>query len=170
MDYCQSLYFKQLVNENEKIKLNGNRPKNAVPETYILSFRNDVNRILDLCHSRGVKVLLTTYPTLLSNENMEKYPLMAIKHKMYSIYFSYKGSMDIVNRFNAEMKSLAAKRSLFFVDVAEEVPKSTLYFADCVHYTDQGSYLVARSIANYILSLRINEIPVNVATHDIHIR
>jgi hypothetical protein len=142
------------IKELERVHLNGTKPKDSVPESYVISFRHDLEALIKSCNAQGINVILTTYPSLMTSKNIENNPVLFLDLRRFCIEFSNNGIIDIVNKFNLTVSSLAMEEHLMFVDTNAILPKSTLYFADNVHYTDLGSRMIAERIAKNILSPR----------------
>jgi hypothetical protein len=140
------------IKELERFQLNGTKPKDSVPDSYVNSFRHDMEMLIKSCNEQGIKVLLTTYPSLMTSKNIEQHPVIFSDIRRYCIEFSFNGIVDIINKLNMVVSSLAKNDHLMFVDTGAILPKTTLYFTDNVHYTDQGSHIIAECIASKILS------------------
>ena len=137
--------------DDESIRLRGCRPKNVVSEESVANFREEIAKLVAFLESQKVKVLLSTYPSLIDRENLTTYPEIFCDSRRFSIEFSLQGMIDVLEKYNAVIREVAARSGTMFVDCRSIVPKSDKYFGDNVHYTDQGARLVAEVIASQII-------------------
>jgi len=134
----------------ERMRLKGKKPLDLIPETYINGFRQNLAETVDLITSQGIKVLLTTYPSLVADDNMGKYPEIFLDNRRFCIELSIIGILYTINRSNKVVRDMATEKNTMFMDAASLVPKNENYFADNVHYTDKGSRIIAENIANQL--------------------
>jgi hypothetical protein len=52
----------------------------------------------------------------------------------------------IMERYNDVTKQVAAENDLLLIDLADKMPKSSLYFYDLVHFTNKGAKKVSEII------------------------
>lgn len=139
------------VEELESRRLGGRIPKDAVPEDCINNYKNDLSDLVHFIESSGAKVMLCTYPTLISGENFAAtYPVMFLDARRFSAEYSFRGMVDVLNELNEISNSVAIEQGTIFFDCQALIPKTTEYFADNVHYTDNGARLIAEGIATLI--------------------
>ncbi|HBG07880.1 MAG: hypothetical protein A2075_18915 [Geobacteraceae bacterium GWC2_58_44] len=147
----------QLVKMQEEIKhlettrLKGKKPRDSVPEIYVEHFRAELEKFIEFAESHGVKVILLTYPSLISWRNLNQYPEIFLDSRRFSIEYSLTGMIDIQDRFNAIIRSSALSHRIGIVDMSAIVPKSTEFFGDNVHYTDRGARTIADHVAQEIV-------------------
>lgn len=103
------------------------------------TYQRNLQHVIDLCRSNGIKVILSTYCHFLYDEI-----------KAESLHMLY---AKIVKEENNIMRNLARKNSLILVDNADLVPNDERYFVDSIHFTPEGMQLIAKNIANEVVSL-----------------
>lgn len=135
------------VEEQELAKLAGRKPYDDIPQEYLLRFHDDLTAVVALLQGQGVKVVLTSYPSLLSVQNLPRFPEMFLGVRKFCIGLSCTGLTQGYQRFNAVSASVAAERGAPFVDCAGALPKTADYFGDGVHYTDLGARRISELLA-----------------------
>lgn len=139
------------INEAELKNLRGLKPKDAVSPASATSFSNDLSRLVSFLQSRHINVLLSTYPALISRDNLSTYPDIFMDNRRFFIGFSFLGMIDVLEKYNFAIRAVATTQGIMFADCQSAIPKTDHYFGDNVHYTDQGASTVAKVIAEVIL-------------------
>jgi lysophospholipase L1-like esterase len=106
--------------------------------------------LIEFLHHQKIAVILSSYPVLISPENLQEYLEIFLDHRRFYIELSLVGIIDASFKFNDVIKAIANEYSIGFIDNSSGIAKNTKYFADNVHYTDEGARLVALNFANYI--------------------
>jgi hypothetical protein len=150
LDRYQLELSKKQVAEAEKFRLANKSPYDTMPEKYLESYRNDLQALIDCYQANHIKVVLTSYPTLICDETIDKYPEYFLGARRFGVELSLKGMIDVTNKVNQLNHQVAAADSLDFVVLNEVIPHTKEYFADNVHFTDKGAELIARQIATEI--------------------
>lgn len=135
----------------ERLRLNGRRPMDTVPDNDLKYFQKELNSLVALIRSKGIKVMLTTYPTLISYDNISQYKEIFLDNRRYCIYLSLYGMVDAAYKINAVIEHTSIEKRTMLFDAASIIPKSTDYFGDNVHYTDNGAKLFAEGIARQLI-------------------
>jgi lysophospholipase L1-like esterase len=135
----------------------------SFPKTYIDStfkvqqplvegYRKRLHRIIDTCLANNIKVILVTQPMLfgpgidsLSGRNLET----------VGSPIGYNGRMiwQLLEQYNNVSRAAATRYSLPVIDLASEMPKSSLYFYDICHFTNEGSAKVAEIVSRHLKSI-----------------
>ena len=139
------------VNALEKSMLNGAGPLDTVPEEYLNSFRNNLSQTVQFLTERHVEVILSSYPVLISKENLKKYPEIFLDNRRFCVELSFNGMIEAPHQFRSVIHSVANDLGVGYVDNFTYLPKDIKYFGDNVHYTNQGARVVASNFAQYIL-------------------
>ena len=105
----------------------------------LLTYQRNLQTIVDVCKSRNIKVILSTYCHFL-HKSIESDPL----HKIYK---------TIVHEENSVIRKIAAKSETEIVDNAQLVPHDENYFVDSIHFTPAGMQLLASNFAEVLLRL-----------------
>lgn len=136
----------------EESLLKGKSPLDVVPREYLESFELDMKNLVNFVKHHRIQVILGTYPTLATKENLKYHPEIFLDARRFTIWFSLNGMIEASNRFNDVLRLVAEKTGVCLVDSSRNVPKNIQYFGDNVHYTNEGARLVARSFRDFILS------------------
>ncbi len=147
--------LKSQINNLEEKRLNGKKPIDKLPEVRLMRFKQDMQRLNGYLRSKDLKIMLCTYPALISKGNLKKYAPIFLDHRRFYIELSYEGIIDTVSKCNEVIKKLALAYEIELVDVANIIPKTTEYFADNVHYTDRGAHIVAERIAAHLADIHL---------------
>jgi len=108
------------------------------PSAGLQTYRRNMKHIIDLCLCNGIQVVLCTYCHFLHE-----------KIRNEALHISHR---KIVEKENEIIRNLAESNNLILVDNAVLVPSEEKYFVDSVHFTPDGMHLVAKNIADAILS------------------
>jgi len=144
--------MKKQIQNLESARLHGGNALDSVSEESVCLFREDLEEVVRFLLDRGVQVILSSYPVLISEKNIEEYMEIFLDHRRFYIELSVLGLVDASRKFDQVVETVAAEVGAGFVDSSRMVPKSTEYFADNVHYTDEGARLVAVGFANHLRS------------------
>lgn len=142
--------LKRQLSALEKQRLNGKKPLDSVPEKCLNTFQNDLEYLLTYLLEKKIKVVLGTYPCLISKNNVKEYEVIFLDNRRFMVELSLDGMIDASPRFNQVIGRVASKFGVGLLDISSVVPKNGRYFADNVHYTDEGARLVASKFAEYI--------------------
>jgi len=134
----------------EHNRLNGAKALDVIPPENLRSFRRDLEELIRFLLDQNIKIILSSYPVLISPENLDRYPEIFLDHRRFYIELSLQGIIDASQKFNEAIKAVAGEHKIDLVDNNAMIPKNTQYFADNVHYTDAGARLVALNVADYI--------------------
>lgn len=134
----------------KKNRLKNNEQIDIIPQESIATFRDDVEQLIDFLSEKGIDVILCSYPSLISKENIDKHKTTFLDHQRFYIGLSIKGILDAAEKFNAEIIKIAEKNKLDCLDINTLIPKTKIFFADNVHYTDKGADIFAKSINEFV--------------------
>ena len=119
-----------------------------LPEENVRRFRSDLGQLVSALQTDGVDPFLVTHANAFGEHPAAPdHQLLTSWRKFYPI-LSENGFIDMEQRMNDTMRSLAAERHIHLVDVAREIPPSREYFADFVHFTTPGATLMASRLAD----------------------
>jgi hypothetical protein len=137
----------------------GVHPLDHVPGAVIASYEGTLRRLVDHVRSRGVVVVLATYPTMVHANNRDEHRHPLLSQRVYHLEFSEEGLLDVAARYNEATRSVARELSVPLVDLSKALPGTTEYFVDQVHYTDKGAQLVAERVLEQLLDSKLIEKP-----------
>lgn len=139
------------INDTEKRFLHGKNPLDSIPVKNQNNYKAEIDNIVTTVQSKGIKVILCTYPYLLTKDNIDTYPLVFMENRRFTVELSYIGMIDASKSANVIIKNIADERYTGFVDCYSAIPKNLTYFGDNVHLTNKGSEIISRLLADYLI-------------------
>ncbi len=130
--------------------LRGEKPFDVIPDELLASYTQDITDLILFLQENNIRPILCNFPSLLSKENLEKYPGTFMAGRRFIVELSFEGMLDTSARVTKLNEQIALDLGIGFLDNDGIIPKDKDHFADNVHYTDTGAELVARTIADYL--------------------
>lgn len=119
-----------------------------LPEASIERFRSELNLLVRKLQAAGVEPVLVTHATRFGKSvTPENRPYLVAWRKFYPT-LAEEGFLDMESRMNAVIRQVASKQKLHLIDIAEELPAESRYFADFAHFTNEGSRVMAGLLAD----------------------
>ncbi len=140
------------IEQLENNLLKGRKTIDVIPVEYQDAFRKEIEKIVQAVRERGIKVILSTYPILMTEDNIDDYPLIIMESRRFCVHLSYDGMLDASRAADSIVQVIASEYGLGFVDGRQIVPNSTEYFGDNVHLTNAGAEIFAGALADYIVT------------------
>ncbi|HBH00816.1 MAG: hypothetical protein A2X36_02140 [Elusimicrobia bacterium GWA2_69_24] len=118
-------------------------------------YRQNLERIVALARSMGVRPILMTQPLLFEDSEYWQtieggfYWIEARKAPLAATTY-----WRMLDAYNREMLDVCARQRVECLDLARQVPARPDYFYDAAHFTEAGAELVARSVAGFLLDRR----------------
>ncbi len=128
-------------------RLHGVAPLDSVPRAVLTAYDAELSAIVSYLEGQGTGIILSTYPTLLTPENLAVEREVVLNERRYFVEFSEQGMLDIPAKLNAVTRSFATRRRLPLVDSATVIAQTRENFADGVHLTNIGATRMATGIA-----------------------
>jgi lysophospholipase L1-like esterase len=118
-----------------------------VPDENVVRYKQDLLTLIDALRANGVEPVLVTHATYFGTNCAAPDRLtLAEWRKLYPM-LKENGFLNMEERMNAAMRNLAAAEHIPLVDIADEIPAGPEYFADMVHFTDEGATMMAAKLA-----------------------
>ena len=135
----QNLDFVDSINHRELLEMK------STQEKYLKGYAERLEKLILNCRKNGIEPILITQPTLVGfgTDPKSKIDLEKV------IYCDPKGGRfywEKLKLYNQITRKLSEKHNCFLIDLADELPKSTEYFYDCIHFTNKGCEKVAEVI------------------------
>ncbi|MEP7257138.1 MAG: SGNH/GDSL hydrolase family protein [Flavitalea sp.] len=143
---------------NQSLELNNSEIDSAlkIQKPLIEAFRKRLNKILDTCLSNGIHPILVTQPILFGRgaDNITGANL-----ETYKIRNGYNGLMmwKILEEYNNVSRQMAVSKNVFLIDLATEMPKSSLFFYDICHFSNQGALKVSEILERHLMQYFLKE-------------
>jgi lysophospholipase L1-like esterase len=133
-----------------------------VPDENVSRYRSDLATLVNSLRSRGVEPILVTHASPFGEHPAKPdYQLLTSWRKFYPM-LANEGFIDMEQRMNDAMRSLAASEHIQLVDAAREIPPSRDNFADFCHFTTLGAGLMASRLADEFTARNDVRVPAKV--------
>jgi len=121
------------------------RVKQAHRDIYLPGYRARLLKIAGLCRGSGIEPVFVTQPYLLGEGKDER---TGVDLALFESDPGSNGRMDweVLEMYNDAVRALAQEQAVPVIDLARQMAKSSRYFYDETHYTNEGAELVARLI------------------------
>lgn len=145
----QSINLKQIdqVDDIDTIKY---QQKIQSHQIFQKSYEERLKKLIQLAKKYNSKPIFITQPSLLGFgiDPVTKVDLAKIK---LGNSLGGKAYWEILESYNNTTRKVALENGLLLVDLAKEMPKSSHYFYDTIHFTDAGAAVVAEIVAKELV-------------------
>lgn len=127
-------------------------------EKYLVNFRRRIVQLIDTCRSNSIMPIFITQPNMFG-EGVD--PVTGVNLETFALKdgFNGKALWRILQLYNQNVKNICSAKGVPVIDLASLLPKSSLYFYDGSHYTNQGAQKVADILATELKPLIIGTYP-----------
>ncbi len=125
-------------------------------KTTINAFENRVNQLVKTCKNNGIEPVLITQPTIVG-EGIDSISGIDLESVQLCDDLGGKAYFILLEKYNDITRKIAYNYNILLIDLALEMPKSTVYYYDCVHFTNKGAEKVAEIIYNNMSSKLIEK-------------
>jgi len=144
-------YDSLIVSETEmQAKLKEHQTK------YLPGYSERLDSIVGICEQQKIQLVLVTQPALfgkgidsLTRTDLEKYKLFKDANGL-----AWWKTLEL---YNDVTRSIAAKNNILLIDLAVQLPKSSRYFYDMIHFTEEGaakvSEIINKELMGYIIRM-----------------
>jgi hypothetical protein len=141
--------------------------QNASP-LHITGFQTRLRRLLADCKSAGIEPILITQP-LLAGEGIDDVTHKDLARVETSPRHTGKMYWDLLEKYNDVTRELGKESGVQVADVARELPKSSKYFYDFIHYTNDGAERISAIIYNQVCPTLAARFPGHVQAACAHV-
>jgi len=129
-------------------------------ETFAAPFEGDLIELVTASHQVVDLVALVTLSAQLRRDQSPKQKLQASVTSLYYMpYMSADGVIESFESFNDIIRKVARETGALMVENENSIPGTKQYFADSIHFTDEGSRLQAERVSRALMnSTRMREI------------
>lgn len=122
----------------------------AHEKDWLPAYKNRLEDIVVTSRKYGIDIVLMTQPSLFG-EGID--PLTGADLEKYRVYERINGKQwwKLMERYNDVTRSVAHQNNIFLIDLARQMPKTSLYFYDLVHFTNPGAVKVSEIIFEDLL-------------------
>jgi lysophospholipase L1-like esterase len=117
--------------------------------SHSINYRGRILKLVETCRKNNIEPVLITQPCLYGAgiDSITGIDLETIKIDKEN---NGKAGWKILQLYNDQARSVAKETNTCLIDLANEMPKNSLYFYDFVHYTNDGCTKVAEIISKDI--------------------
>ncbi|HKS77168.1 MAG TPA: SGNH/GDSL hydrolase family protein [Terriglobales bacterium] len=124
------------------------------------AYADRVKQLIEMCRRNHIEPVLITQPMLAGpvTDDVTHVDLARIK---VSQHCRCNGEMwwDALEMYNDTTRKVARENNVILVDLAKEMPKSSRYFYDFVHFTNEGAQKVADIIDSSLCPALASKFP-----------
>lgn len=116
---------------------------------YLMSYEMRLNKLIQISRGNGIEPIFLTQPTLYGYgvDDVTKTDLERIyKRETENGKLAWKR----LELYNDVVRQVGIKENVLVIDLAKEMPKSSKYYYDFSHYTNEGAEKVADIIFKYL--------------------
>ncbi|MFC1646825.1 hypothetical protein ACFL1A_00945, partial [Patescibacteria group bacterium] len=118
-------------------------------ETYIQSYTNRLKQLMVLTKESGIDPVLITQPAVygyavddVTGTDLSKIVIEGANGEIGE-GLSGKEKWELLELYNNVTRKVARQEGILLIDLAQKMPKSTKYYYDYIHFTNDGAVLVA---------------------------
>ena len=133
-------------------------------EPYLVAYRSRLRQLTDTCLAWGILPVLMTQPNQfgvgrdpLTGADLELYPTDGSDQEMNG-----KLIWEILERYNDVVRSVCKEKGVPLIDLAQLLPKNSLYFYDMSHFTNRGAFEVAEIVGTCLTPVLRKNFPAYV--------
>lgn len=117
---------------------------------WLPDYKKRLDSIVKISRINGIDPVLVTQPAL-CGEGIDS--LTSADLEKHRVYDNVNGLewWKIMEKYNDVTRRVALENSVFLIDLARTMPKSSLYFYDLVHFTNEGALKVSEIIYSELL-------------------
>jgi lysophospholipase L1-like esterase len=108
---------------------------------YLKHYSQRLTKLIEICKEHDIDPIFITQPYLLGEgiDDISGINLATVVMRSYNGHVAWK----ILELYNDTLRQTCKEHRVSVIDLAKEFPKSSRYYYDFYHYTDEGSTLVA---------------------------
>ena len=131
----------------------------------LAEYERNLEEVAASARSLGVELVLMTQPTIwrddLSDEALRRLWMGGIgefRKNPGSTYYTEAALAEGMHAYNLRLLEVAERADVRVIDLATEIPKTTDYFDDDCHFTDEANRLIADVVAASLLADQSEEV------------
>ena len=116
-------------------------------------YRRDLTALVEASKKVADLVVTVTFaPRLRANQSPEELRAAAITSLYYMPYMAPEAILEGFQHYNDVMRSVAVEEDTILVGDEDLIPADAAHYKDSVHFTDAGSIVMAKRVADSLLS------------------
>jgi lysophospholipase L1-like esterase len=110
---------------------------------FLKGYEERLTRIIEVCKQAGIEPVFVTQPLLSGFGTDDVTGIDLARVKAYGPRQTGKMYWDVIEAYNDVTRKVGRANGVLVVDLAKEMPKSSRYFYDFIHYTPEGAQQTA---------------------------
>jgi len=136
---------------------------------YLAPYRRRVEEIVRLSRENGIEPVLMTQPALygtaIDPPTLVNLDAVAVSEsRIQAGQISGKLAWEILELYNDVVRTIGQEEDVLVIDAARRLPKSSRFFYDFLHFTNDGAREVARIVAGELCPLLAHRYPEYVTS------
>jgi len=115
----------------------------SVNTEFLNGYEQRLTMIVNVCRQAGIQPVFVTQPLLAGSGIDDVTGVDLARVRAYGPRQTGKMYWDVVEAYNDVTRKVGKANNLLTIDLAHEMPKSSRYFYDFIHYTPQGAKVIA---------------------------
>jgi lysophospholipase L1-like esterase len=113
---------------------------------FLQDYRGRLQRIVEICRSAGIEPVFVTQPLLAGFGTDDVTGVDLARIRTEGPEQSGKMYWDLLEAYNDMTRQVGRENGILVIDLARELPKTSRYFYDFLHFTPQGADAIAAII------------------------
>lgn len=110
---------------------------------YLKDYEARLRRLADICRSAGIEPVFITQPMLAGFGTDDLTGVDLARVQASGPYQTGKMYWELLEVYNDSTRHVGREKGILVIDLARELPKTSRYFYDFIHYTPQGARAIA---------------------------
>jgi len=106
---------------------------------FLHGYEERLTKIIEVCKKAGIEPVFVTQPLLVGFGTDDVTGIDLTRVKAYGPRQTGKMYWDVLEAYNDVTRNVGRANSVLVIDLAKEMPKSSRYFYDFIHYTPEGA-------------------------------
>ncbi len=138
------------LGNQETTEKQANDAKEEHRKKYLKSYKERLIKLIKISRKHEIEPIFITQPYLLGLgiDDVSGVNLATVRVRSYN----GKVAWEILELYNDVLRQTGKEHQVLVIDLSRELPKSSKYYYDFFHYTNEGSMLVAEIIYKHLYS------------------
>ncbi|HEY6188756.1 MAG TPA: SGNH/GDSL hydrolase family protein [Pyrinomonadaceae bacterium] len=110
---------------------------------YLKDYEGRLRRLADICRREGIEPVFVTQPMLAGFGTDDVTGVDLARVQAAGPYQTGKMYWELLEVYNDSTRHVGREKGILVIDLARELPKTSRYFYDFIHYTPQGARAIA---------------------------
>jgi hypothetical protein len=126
--------------------------------SFLASYRERLQKLADICKSNGIDPIFVTQP-LLAGAGIDDMTHLDLARIQFSPGRNGRMWWTVLEKYNDVTRGIGQENHIVVVDLAREMPKSSRYFYDFIHFTNEGAQVVAGVLYKQVCPVLARQFP-----------